>query len=147
MVRLADKKYIATISAILLSSASGSLEAYAESATAPRSVQEAPQQLEQRKKIDKHLNSLVKHRRTRAGWLGNGELPQNVKFLKDIAYVSNGGKSQSLDLYLPQPKDEASAKTPLPLIIWIHGGGWRGGVVVLMIVFCIWCCGCDCCCC
>lgn len=127
MVRLTDKKYIATISAILLSCAFGSLEAYAESAAAPPSVQEAPQQLEQRKKIDEHLNSLVKHRRTRAGWLGNGELPQNVKFIKDIPYVSNGGKSQSLDLYLPQPKDEASAKTPLPLIIWIHGGGWRGG--------------------
>lgn len=121
------KKHIATISAVLLSCFFPNLGAHAESASALAEVKEAPQQLQERKKIDEHLNSLVKHRRTRAGWLGNGELPQNVKLIKDIPYVHNGSKSQSLDLYLPQQNDEASARGPVPLIIWIHGGGWRGG--------------------
>ena len=35
-------------------------------------------------------------------------------------YVENGHGQQKLDLYLPaQPKG--------PLLVWIHGGGWRGG--------------------
>jgi acetyl esterase/lipase len=42
---------------------------------------------------------------------------------KDIAYVPNGDPAQKLDLYVPQtPTDK-----PLPLVIWIHGGGWEGG--------------------
>ena len=46
-----------------------------------------------------------------------------VKVTRDIPYVAGGDPSQSLDLYLPeQPGDK-----PLPLIVWIHGGGWRGG--------------------
>ena len=42
---------------------------------------------------------------------------------KDIAYVENGDPAQKLDLYLP----EKNPDQPLPLLIWIHGGGWRGG--------------------
>jgi len=42
--------------------------------------------------------------------------------MKDIDYGGEGKKSQMLDLYLP-----ADAKTPLPVIVWIHGGAWRGG--------------------
>ena len=41
----------------------------------------------------------------------------------DIAYVANGHRRQKLDLYLPIPK---SGK-PLPLVIFVHGGGWKGG--------------------
>lgn len=42
---------------------------------------------------------------------------------RDIQYVPNGDESQRLDLYLPeQPGDK-----PLPIIVWIHGGGWRAG--------------------
>jgi acetyl esterase/lipase len=49
--------------------------------------------------------------------------PKGVKLEQNIAYVPNGDPSQVLDLYLPEkPSDK-----PLPLIIWIHGGGWRGG--------------------
>jgi len=49
--------------------------------------------------------------------------PEGVKVEKDIEYVAGGGASQSLDLYLPA----APSDKPLPLIVWIHGGGWRGG--------------------
>src|SRR5262249_14303131 len=48
-------------------------------------------------------------------------LPAGTKVVKDIAYVPGGGPRQTLDLYVPQ------ADGPLPLIIWVHGGGWQGG--------------------
>lgn len=50
-------------------------------------------------------------------------LPEGVRMEKDIAYVPDADEAQKLDLYLP---DQASEK-PLPLIVHIHGGGWRGG--------------------
>jgi len=40
---------------------------------------------------------------------------------RDLVYVGGGGKSQSLDLYVP----EGAGKKPL--VIWIHGGWWRSG--------------------
>lgn len=49
--------------------------------------------------------------------------PAGIKMEKDLAYIPNGDEAQRLDLYLPeQPADK-----PLPLIVHIHGGGWRGG--------------------
>jgi acetyl esterase/lipase len=48
------------------------------------------------------------------------EVPEDAKVLLDLPYVENGHAQQKLDLYLPaQPKG--------PLLVWIHGGGWRGG--------------------
>jgi acetyl esterase/lipase len=48
------------------------------------------------------------------------EVSEDTKVLRDLAYVENGHAQQKLDLYLPaQPKG--------PLLVWIHGGGWRGG--------------------
>jgi acetyl esterase/lipase len=51
------------------------------------------------------------------------EPPKGVKVERDILYVPGGDPSQALDLYLPE---QASGK-PLPIVVWIHGGGWRGG--------------------
>lgn len=53
---------------------------------------------------------------------GRGGLPEGVKALRDLAYVENGHERQKLDLYLPE-----KASGPLPLIIWVHGGGWQNG--------------------
>jgi len=49
-------------------------------------------------------------------------VPPGVKVERDIEYVPGGGKSRSLDLYLPE-----KAEGKLPLIVWIHGGAWMGG--------------------
>ncbi|REJ81443.1 MAG: alpha/beta hydrolase [Planctomycetota bacterium] len=45
------------------------------------------------------------------------------KLTADIPYVENGHERQVLDVYTPdEPADE-----PLPVMFWIHGGGWQVG--------------------
>jgi acetyl esterase/lipase len=46
-------------------------------------------------------------------------LPQGVRALRDLEYAKIGATSLKLDLYLPEK--------PGPLVVWIHGGGWRAG--------------------
>ncbi|MCA8992118.1 MAG: serine hydrolase [Planctomycetaceae bacterium] len=43
-----------------------------------------------------------------------------TRVIKDVEYASVDGNSLKLDLYLP------AADNP-PLVVWIHGGGWRNG--------------------
>ncbi|EAQ78680.1 alpha/beta hydrolase [Blastopirellula marina] len=50
------------------------------------------------------------------------QLPPGVEMKKDLTYAKIGDRELKLDLYLPE-----KAKEPLPLVIWIHGGGWMGG--------------------
>ena len=45
-----------------------------------------------------------------------------LQVMKDVAYVKDGHERQVLDLYVPEDASE-----PLPVIIWIHGGGWMNG--------------------
>ena len=42
-----------------------------------------------------------------------------MRALRDLEYARPDGKPQRLDLYLPE-----KASGPLPLIVWIHGGGF-----------------------
>jgi acetyl esterase/lipase len=49
-------------------------------------------------------------------------VPPDVDAHRDLAYVEGGHQKQKLDLYLPE-----NPSAPLPLIIWIHGGGWAAG--------------------
>ncbi len=57
---------------------------------------------------------------------GCGEAQQaNPPTFKDVPYVKGGGERQSLDIYLPQDYKERKAK--LPVVVWIHGGGWAAG--------------------
>ncbi len=51
------------------------------------------------------------------------KLPPGIKVERDISYIPDGDAAQKLDLYLP----EKAADHPMPLIVHIHGGGWRGG--------------------
>ena len=41
----------------------------------------------------------------------------------DIPYVENGHKRHVLDVYTP----ENPAGKSLPVMFWIHGGGWQAG--------------------
>jgi acetyl esterase/lipase len=48
---------------------------------------------------------------------------KSYKVISDIIYTDGEGKPQGLDLYLPIKE---SAK-PLPVVVWVHGGGWMNG--------------------
>ena len=50
-------------------------------------------------------------------------LPEGVVASRDIEYAKSGDVSLKLDIYRPKEK----AKSPQPLIVWIHGGAWRAG--------------------
>ena len=49
-------------------------------------------------------------------------LPPGTQVHRDLEYVAGGHARNKLDLYLP-----AKADHPLPVIVWIHGGGWLAG--------------------
>jgi acetyl esterase/lipase len=49
-------------------------------------------------------------------------LPPGAKIERDLKYGTVPGRGQLLDLYLPE-----KIAAPLPLIVWIHGGGWISG--------------------
>ncbi len=48
---------------------------------------------------------------------------QKVDVTRDVEYGRAGERSLKLDIY--QPNERAAER--LPVIVWIHGGGWRGG--------------------
>ena len=45
-----------------------------------------------------------------------------VQVVRDLEYVPGGHERNRLDLYLPE-----EAARPLPVILYVHGGGWQGG--------------------
>ncbi len=49
----------------------------------------------------------------------NRKLPADTKSETNLAYGEH--ERQKLDLFIPK------SETPLPLIIWIHGGAWQNG--------------------
>jgi acetyl esterase/lipase len=62
----------------------------------------------------------------------NGEartpLPANVQMTADVPYAGTSDPRQTLDIYRPR---KASVKGPLPVIAYIHGGGWSVGSKIL----------------
>lgn len=49
--------------------------------------------------------------------------PEGATAQRDIVYATHSGIELTLDLYLPAAK----AENPIPVIIWVHGGGWKNG--------------------
>jgi acetyl esterase/lipase len=49
-------------------------------------------------------------------------IPEGTTVQLDIPYASDTLKKHTLDLYIPKHNGNS-----LPLVIWIHGGGWIGG--------------------
>lgn len=50
------------------------------------------------------------------------QVPGDIEEIKDIEYKNINGKSLQLDIYKP-----ANIKDPAPLLVFIHGGGWKSG--------------------
>ena len=51
-------------------------------------------------------------------------LPETVKAKLDLPYADTPNDAQRLDLYLPANRE---GDKPLPVIVFIHGGGWQSG--------------------
>lgn len=106
--------------------------AWAEDSSASSAIKSAEQE-RVRKEINRHLDRLVKAQTAPGGWLGDGKDPKHARIIKDIFYVTPAASpSQALDLYIPQTetKDQQNGSPSSahpPLVVWIHGGGWRGG--------------------
>lgn len=50
-------------------------------------------------------------------------LPAGITKHADLTYATIGDRALRLDVYAPSTKPES----PIPAIVWVHGGGWRGG--------------------
>jgi acetyl esterase/lipase len=50
--------------------------------------------------------------------------PSRVSRIDDVVYASRDGRDLYADLYLPHEEDAAG---PLPVIVWLHAGGWIAG--------------------
>jgi len=51
------------------------------------------------------------------------EIPAGIAVHRDVVYASVNGRDLHLDVYAPERKPAGA----LPVIVWIHGGGWRSG--------------------
>ncbi len=50
--------------------------------------------------------------------------PAGIEIEQDLAYAGTDNPRQKLDLFLPKKR---ATEKPLPLVAFIHGGGWRNG--------------------
>ena len=60
------------------------------------------------------------------------DIPDSISAETNIVYGKGGDRDLQLDLYRPKKADQ-----PLPLIIFIHGGGWKGGQRTDMSYYCL----------
>lgn len=52
-------------------------------------------------------------------------IPEAIEKIADIDYAGTKNPRQALDLYLPSKREEGAK--PLPVLVFIHGGGWKNG--------------------
>lgn len=50
------------------------------------------------------------------------KIPETIEEIKNVEYKNVNGKSLQIDFYKPENVGE-----PLPLLLFIHGGGWKSG--------------------
>ncbi len=62
-------------------------------------------------------------RQKRAASSRGPRIPDSLELIADIPYADNENARQALDLVLPRDR----GGDPRPLIVFIHGGGWRNG--------------------
>jgi len=65
----------------------------------------------------------AKPAKLRPGQPPGGRIPDSVEIERDGVYGDAGGRPLKLDLVLPKEKSDR----PRPVIVFIHGGGWRNG--------------------
>ncbi len=74
--------------------------------------------------LEEHLQFHKKRfaQQPRRGRQRGPQVPEGTEVFRDIEYIKGGHERQKLDVYVP-----AEAKEKMPLVVWIHGGGWRNG--------------------
>lgn len=50
-------------------------------------------------------------------------LPPGIQKHADLVYATLGDRELRVDVYAPSSRPES----PIPAVVWVHGGGWRGG--------------------
>jgi acetyl esterase/lipase len=73
--------------------------------------------------ISREEDKALRNRTNKGNRPSPAAAPENVTVIKDIPYAGTENPRQILDLYLPKNPDNKS----LPLLVFIHGGGWRNG--------------------
>lgn len=51
-------------------------------------------------------------------------LPDGVKVTRELPYAPGGHERHKLDIYTPENLPDGAK---LPLVVWVHGGGWQNG--------------------
>lgn len=51
------------------------------------------------------------------------KMPEGFQVIQNIFYAGNKNKAQTLDVFIPENRKEGK----LPALVFIHGGGWKGG--------------------
>ena len=46
-----------------------------------------------------------------------------MELTRDVEYGKGGGRPLKMHILRPKTLPE----NPMPVVVWIHGGGWRGG--------------------
>lgn len=59
----------------------------------------------------------------RQGRRRQAAIPEDVKLERDVVYGKGSERDLKLDIVRPKEKPGK----PMPVLVWIHGGGWRGG--------------------
>src|SRR5687768_12582501 len=65
----------------------------------------------------------VKPTQARAVGDARAPLPRGVNRRENLEYSRTGAGALALDLYVP----EVSSGRPFPVVVWVHGGGWKSG--------------------
>lgn len=72
---------------------------------------------------DEHIAALARQKgQIRKG--GTRAVPADIESQIDLPYADTDNPRQKLDLYLPKVR---KSDKPLPVIVFIHGGGWKAG--------------------
>ena len=56
-------------------------------------------------------------------WGRQMRVPENVQVTRDVVYGKGGARDLKLDIAHPKQRPAE----PMPVLVWIHGGGWRAG--------------------
>src|SRR4051794_3006367 len=50
-------------------------------------------------------------------------VPPDVELIRDVEFGTGGGRPLRMHILRPKERPEE----PMPVVVWVHGGAWRGG--------------------